>query len=71
MNKIEHVQRKYTIHMKGLHNVSYEERLNIIQLPSTEYCQLIGDMIQVYKIDHYFYDTESTRSIFKLPQTLD
>ena len=71
MTKIENVQRKYTKHIKGLQNVPYEERLNIIKLPSIEYRQLRGDMIQVYKIDYYFYDTESTRSIFKLPQTLD
>ena len=65
MTKIENVQRKYTKHIKGLQNVSYEERLNIIKLPSIEYRQLRGDMIQVYKIAHNFYDPESTTSIFK------
>ena len=65
MTKIENVQRKYTKHIKGLQNVPYEERLKIIKLPSIEYRQLRGDMIQVYKIAHNFYDPESTRSIFK------
>ena len=62
---IENVQRKFTKHMKGLKDVPYEERLNIIKLPSLEYRLLRGDMIQVFKIANNFYDPLTTKSIFK------
>ena len=64
MNKIENVQRKFTKHIKGLSNVPYEERLQKINLPSIEYRQLRGDMIQVYKIAHNYYDKASVESLF-------
>ena len=64
MTKIENVQRKYTKHIKGLSNLTYEERLQKINLPSLEYRQLRGDMIQVYKIAHNFYDKASVESLF-------
>ena len=62
---IENVQRKFTKHMKGLKDVPYEERLNIIKLPSLEYRLIRGDMIQVFKIANNFYDPLTTKSIFK------
>ena len=62
---IENVQRKFTKHIKGLRDISYEERLNIIKLPSLEYRQSRGDMIQIFKIAQNFYDPISTGSIFK------
>ena len=64
MTKIENVQRKYTKHIKGLSNLTYEERLHKINLPSLEYRQIRGDMIQVYKIAHNFYDKASVESLF-------
>ena len=64
LTKVENVQRKFTKHIKGLNNVSYEERLKRINLPSLEYRQHRGDMIQVYKIAHKFYDAASTESLF-------
>ena len=63
--KIENVQRKFTKHIKGLDNVPYEQRLKRIKLPSLEYRQHRGDMLQVYKIAHNFYDSASTASLFK------
>ena len=63
--KIENVQRKYTKHIKGLDKVPYEERLKQIKLPSLEYRQHRGDMLQVYKIAHNLYDSASTASLFK------
>ena len=65
MNKIENVQRKFTRHIKGLQNTSYEERLKKIKLPSLEYRQLRNDMIQVFKIAKNFYDPVSTNSVFE------
>ena len=64
MNKIETVQRKFTKYIKGMHHMSYENRLRIIKLPSLEYRQLRGDLIQVFKIAKNFYDPISTESIF-------
>ena len=63
MTKIENVQRKYTKHIKGMSNLPYEERLKKIKLPSLEFRQLRGDMIQVYKIANKFYDPSSTSTI--------
>ena len=61
---IENVQRKFTKHIKGISNLSYEERLKKIKLPSLEFRQRRGDIIQVFKIAHNFYDPLSTNTIF-------
>ena len=63
-NIVENVQRKFTKHIKGLHETPYEDRLNKIKLPSLEFRQLRGDMIQVFKIANNFYDPATTHSIF-------
>ena len=63
--KIENVQRKLTKHIKGLRDISYEKRLEKIKLPSMEYRQIRGDLIQVYKIAHSFYDPITTKSLFE------
>ena len=65
MSNVENVQRKYTKHVKGLNKLTYEERLNKLQLPSLEYRQIRGDMIQVYKIAHNYYDNVTTKNLFK------
>jgi len=52
---VENVQRKFTKHIKGLRDTPYENRLQLIKLPSLEYRQLRGDMIQVFKIANNFY----------------
>ena len=61
---IENVQRKFTKHVKGLRDTPYEERLKIIKLPSLEFRQLRGDMIQVFKIANNYYDSITTKSLF-------
>ena len=67
---IENVQRKFTKHIKGLRDIPYEERLDIIKLPSLEYRQIRGDMIQVFKIANNYYDPITTSSIFKFDKNL-
>ena len=66
LTKIENVQRKFTKHVKGLHDLSYENRFKKLKLPSIEYRQARGDMIEVFKIVRNYYDYLSTKSIFKL-----
>ena len=56
MDKIENVQRKFTKYVKGMQNLPYEECLFRMKLPSLEYRQLHGDLIQVYKIAKNIYD---------------
>ena len=64
-DKIENVQRKLTKHIKGLKDTPYEMRLAKIKLPSMEYRQIRGDLIQVFKIAHNFYDPTTTKSLFE------
>ena len=64
MTKVENVQRKFTKHVKGLNKFQYEERLHKLKLPSLEYRQIRGDLIQVYKIAHNYYDPITTQGIF-------
>ena len=64
-NIVENVQRKFTKHIKGLKDTPYEDRLKTIRLPSLEFRLMRGDMIQVFKIAHNYYDPITTDSIFK------
>ena len=64
-NLVENVQRKFTKHIKGLNEIAYEDRLSKIKLPSLEYRQHRGDMIQVFKIANNFYDPATTNTIFQ------
>ena len=48
--KIENVQRRATKIVPCLKNLSYEERLRKIRLPTLKYRRLRGDMLNVYKI---------------------
>ena len=49
---IENVQRRATRLVKCLKQLSYEDRLKTLGLPSLEYRRERSDMIQVYKIMH-------------------
>jgi hypothetical protein len=50
---------------KGMKNLSYEEHLRKLELPTLSYRQLRGDMIEVYKIIQGNYDPEAS-TIIKL-----
>ena len=51
---LENVQRRATrlLSMLKYHNMSYEERLKYLNLPSLKYRRKRGDLIQLYKLVH-------------------
>ena len=65
INALEQVQRRYTKHMIGMSNLTYEDRLRNLNLPSLEYRRFRGDMIETFKITHNFYDQRVTGSLLK------
>ena len=55
---IENVQRRATKQLPGMKNISYEERLQRLKLPTLAYRRTRGDMIEVYKLLHGKYDSD-------------
>ena len=55
---VEKVQRRATKMVAGIANMSYEERLKELQLPSLVHRRRRGDMIQMYKIVNGDVDVE-------------
>ena len=51
-------------------NPEYEDRLKGLRLPSLEYRRIRGDMIEVYKIKHEYYDPITTSTLFKCPDSV-
>ena len=62
---IENLQRRATRLVPGLRELSYEERLKKLRLPTLTYRRLRGDMIEVFKIlkNYYYFDS---KIIFKM-----
>jgi hypothetical protein len=60
---IENVQRRATKQLPGFHELSYEERLRKLNLPSLNYRRIRGDMIEMFKIAKGFYDPEVTKFV--------
>ena len=56
VNALENVQRRATKYIPGLANMSYQERLQTLELPTLQYRRYRGDMIEVFKITHGLYD---------------
>ena len=49
---IENIQRRATKLLPDLAHLSYQERLQILQLPSLKYRRIRGDLIQLYNMVH-------------------
>ena len=64
IDSIEHVQRFFTKCIVEVKDLSYEERLIFLNLPSLEFRRFRGDLIETYKITHGIYDVISTKSLF-------
>ena len=60
INLIEGVQRRATKQIPGLSNLTYEERLRKLKLPTLKYRRYRGDMIELYKMASGNYDPEIT-----------
>ena len=63
--EIENVQRRATKTIPGYRELTYEERLKKLKLPTLAYRRTRGDMIQVYKILNSLYD-DSIPNMLKL-----
>ena len=55
---LESVQRRATRLLPGMDQLSYEERLRKLKLPSLEFRRRRGDMIEAFKYLNKIYDTE-------------
>ena len=65
IDMIENVQRRATKMVPGLTNLSYEDRLRRLKMPTLTYRRTRGDIIEVYKIVSGKYD-EEVSNIFQL-----
>ena len=50
---LENVQRRATKLMPYFRELSYEERLKKLKLPTLVYRRLRGDMVEAYKLTHH------------------
>ena len=66
IDMIENVQRRSTKVIPGFKNLTYEERLRKLKLPTLKYRRLRGDMIEVYKILHGTYDKRVTAELLNV-----
>jgi hypothetical protein len=60
IDMIDNVQKRATKQIPGMKNLSYEEHLRKLELPTLSYRQLRGDMIEVYKIIQGHYDPKAS-----------
>ena len=58
---IEGVQRRVTKQIPGFRDMSYEDRLTKLKLPTLCYRRLRGDLIEVYKILNSYYDPNTCK----------
>ena len=59
IDALEAVQRRATKILPNLKNLSDAERLRKLSLPTLTYRRIRGDMIELYKIMHGFYNSDA------------
>ena len=67
VKQLEAVQRRATKLVRSISQLSYNERLQALMLPTLQYRRKRGDMITTYKIFHGPVDTDSSK-FFKINQ---
>ena len=63
IENIEKVQRRGTKAFPGMKDLTYEQRIRSLNLPSLRFRRYRGDMIEVFKITKWFYDTQCVPSL--------
>jgi hypothetical protein len=63
---IENVQRRATKMLPDMKDLTYEERLKKLKLPSLRYRRLRGDMIETFKIVTEIYDKRMTEDLMPI-----
>jgi hypothetical protein len=66
---IERVQKYFTKRLTGLHNLSYAERLEVLNLPSLSSRRIRADLTLMYKIMHNLVDPELSK-LFQLKSSV-
>lgn len=62
---VENVQRRATRLLPNMKNLTYEERLRALNLPTLSYRRSRGDLIETYKILSGKYDEECCKDVFQ------
>ena len=63
---LENVQRRATKLLPGFKDLTYQERLRKLELPTLAYRRHRGDMIETYKILSGHYDEEVCSNLFSM-----
>ena len=58
ISDLERVQKRATKLVKYCKKLNYSERLRFLEIPTLKFRRARGDMIEVYKILHGFYDVD-------------
>ena len=66
---IENVQRRATKMLPDMKDLTYEERLRKLKLPSLRYRRLRGDMIETFKIVTEIYDKRVTEDLLPIKKS--
>ena len=66
IHAIENVQRRATRLLPGMQNLTYEERLKKLKLPTLEYRRTRGDMIEAFKITSGHYKHQAIENFLPL-----
>ena len=69
IQEIENVQRRATKLIPGMKDLTYEERLKTLNLPTLKYRRFRGDMIEMYKLLNSKYNTTISDFIEINPRT--
>lgn len=67
---IENVQRRATKQIPTLKNMSYEQRLSKLELPTLAYRRIRGDMIETYKIVNGSYDRDVCEDLLTMSEDI-